>query len=389
MNIRSLLKVLLPLIILAAAVLITVRLIAARPKPEPVLREIPAALVETMTAAIEDRTAIIRATGTAQPTRESSIVPQVAGKIVRTAENFKAGGFFRKGELMLTIEDTDYRLAIERAEADVVRAEVELAKVEGAARVAGEEWESFGREGHEESFEPSPLVFYEPQLRQARSAVRSAGAARDLAALNLDRTRITAPYNCRVRSENVAVGQFVHSGAPVAVIADTDSVEIFLPVKIEDLEWLEVPGAKASIRMPGSSETLRTGRVIRSLGEIDPKTRMATLVVSVADPYGLSRPTGEREKNPTLPMGLFVEVDLEGRVLPEVISIPRRALRENSTVWVAENGALRIREVRVTRAQGDESFITAGIEPGAQIILTTLTGVGEGMAVRTTSEARP
>ncbi len=390
MNVRSLLKVLLPLIVLVAAGLITVRLLAGRPMPEPVLREIPAALVETMTAVPEDRTVIIRATGTARPTRESSIVPQVAGKIVQVAENFTAGGFFRRGELMLTIEDTDYRLALERAEADIVRAEVELAKVEGAARVAREEWESFGREGHEESFEPNPLVFYEPQLRQARAAVQAARAARDQGALNLERTRITAPYNCRVRSESVAVGQFVHSGAPVATLADTDSMEIFLPVRTEDLDWLEVPGAGAAIRMPGRAEASWTGRVVRSLGEIDPKTRMATLVVSVTDPYGLRRPAGEGEKSPALPMGLFVEVDLEGRVLPRVTAVPRRALRENSTVWVAENGALHIREVRVTRTQGDELFITAGIEPDAQIILTSLTGVGEGMAVRTVSpEARP
>lgn len=391
MNLRHLFKVTLPLLILVVAALITSRLIAGRPQPEPLVREVPAVLVETMTTAREDRTVIIRATGTVQAARESTIVPQVAGKVVWVAEQFTAGGFFRQGEPMLALEDADYRLALERAEAEVVRAEVELTKVEGAARVARQEWERFGPDldgdGVRSDREPNPLVLFEPQLRQARAGLQAAKAARDQARLNLERTRITAPYNCRVRSENAALGQFVHSGAPVAVVADTDRVEIRLPVRMEDLDWLEVPGAKAQVRMPDRPETAWSGRVVRSLGEVDQNTRMAALIVSVADPYGLHS-TDNAERG-GLPPGLFVEADLKGRELPGIVVVPRRALREHSTIWVAEEGTLRIRKVQVARAQGEELFIAQGLEPNQQIILTSLTGAAEGMAVRIAPEARP
>lgn len=396
MNIRTLFKIVLPLLILVLAALVTSRLIAGRPQPEPVPREVPAVLVETMTTTREDRTVIIRATGTVQAARESTIVPQAAGKVVWAAEQFTAGGFFRQGEPMLVLEDTDYRLALERAEAEVVRAEVELTKVEGAARVARQEWERFGsdldEDGARPALEPSPLVLFEPQMRQARAAVQAAKAARDLARLNLERTRIAAPYNCRVRSENAALGQFVHSGAPVAVIADTDRVEIRLPVKVEDLDWLEVPGAKAQVRVPDRPETVWSGQVVRSLGEVDPNTRMTALVVSVADPYGLHLP--ENAEQGRLPPGLFVEVDLKGVELSGVVVVPRQALREHSTVWLAEEGTLRIREVQVLRAQGEELILASGIEPDQRVILTSLTGAAEGMTVRVAAdeirnEARP
>jgi len=391
MSMRTVFRFILPVLILTVAMLIAARLIAGRPQPGPVAREIPAVLVETMTTTREDRIVIIRATGSVQAAQESTIAPQVAGKVVWVAEQFTAGGFFRQGEPMLVLEDADYRLALERAEADVVRAEVELIKVEGAARVARQEWERFGPDldgdGVRPDGNPNPLVLFEPQLRQGRAAVRAAKAARDQAGLNLARTRITAPYNCRVRSENAALGQLVHSGTPVAVVADTDRVEIRLPVRVEDLEWMEVPGAKAQIRVPDRPETVWYGRVVRSLGEVDPNTRMAALVVSVADPYGLHLPENAGQ-GPLIP-GLFVEVDLKGVELPGIVVVPRRALREHSTVWLAEEGILRIREVQVVRAQGEELFLASGIEPDQRVILTSLTGAAEGMTVRTADGARP
>ncbi|SDB47149.1 RND family efflux transporter, MFP subunit [Desulfonatronum thiosulfatophilum] len=396
MNFRTILKIIFPLLILVVAMFVAARLITDRPQPEPVAREVPAVLVETMTAIREDKTVIVRATGTVQAAREATIVPQVAGRVVWVAEEFTAGGFFSQDDLMLTLEEDDYRLVLERSEADVVRAEVELTKVEGAGRVARQEWERFGPDlgdgAPPPGQEPNPLVLYEPQLRQAQAAVRAARAARDQARLNLDRTKISAPFNCRIRSENAALGQFVPSGSPVAVVADTDSAEIRLPVRVEDLDWLRVPGARAVIRMPDRPEQVWHGQVVRSLGEVDPHTRMATLVISVADPYGLERTedllVSENAPQSHLTPGLFVEVDLEGVELPGVVVIPRRALREQSTIWLAENGALRIRSVSVIRAQGEELFVLAGVEPGQRIILTSLTGVGEGMAVRTTDEPR-
>jgi RND family efflux transporter MFP subunit len=397
MNIRTLFKIIFPLLILGLAGLVAARLIAGRPQPEPMTREAPAVLVETMTTTREDRTVIIRATGTVQAARESTIVPQVAGKVVWAAEQFTAGGFFRQGEPMLVLEDVDYRLALERAEADVVRAEVELTRVEGSARVARQEWEHFGLDLGENDAqlgqEPNPLVLFEPQLRQAQAEVRAAQAARDQARLNLERTRITAPYNCRVRTENAALGQFVHSGTPVAVVADTDKVDIRLPVRVEDMDWLEIPGAKAQVRVPDRPKYVRVpdpaeaawhGQVVRSLGEVDPNTRMATLVVSVADPYALH--STENAGQGYLPPGLFVEVDLQGVELPGIVVVPRRALREHSTIWLADKGTLRIREVQVVRAQGEELFLATGIEPDQRVVLTSLTGVAEGMAVRVAAD---
>jgi multidrug resistance efflux pump len=102
-----------------------------------------------------------------------------------------AGGFFRQGERLFSIEDTDYRLALERAEATRAKAEYELATIESQAEVARVEWERLYEDSGEE---PNPLVLYEPQLKNARAALASAGSSVRQAEIDLERTRVRASF---------------------------------------------------------------------------------------------------------------------------------------------------------------------------------------------------
>jgi len=377
-------KILIPLAVIAAGIVLMQLMILARRAPHKIAQEYQGPLVEVLEARRVRLRVDVLGTGTVRPRREAQIAPQVEGRIVKVAGNFIVGGYFRKGEILFEIERVDYELALEQRKADVARAEYDLATVESQARVARLEWENLSNHG---GAEPNPLVLFEPQLKRARAALASARAALEKARLNLERTIVHAPFDCRVRSETIDPGQFVRAGTPAGVVSGTGTAEIVVPLKLEDFRWINVPrpgtkdqGSQAtvSITVDGEKQSWQ-GSVVRDLGEVDPRGRMARVVVAVEDPYGMK--TGRQDMS--LAMGMFVEVLIHGRTLPDVFLLPSASLRENSTVWVVdEENMLRIRPVEVVRRQQEEVIISDGLDEGERVVLTYLSGAAEGMKLR-------
>ncbi|GBE35952.1 multidrug resistance protein MdtA precursor [bacterium BMS3Bbin07] len=286
-------------------------------------------------------------------------------------------------------------MAVVRARAALAQAELELAKVESSALIARREWKGLAMDNPatDKNEKPNPLVLYEPQIKKARADVAAAGAALNQAELDLQRTRIYAPFDCRVRSERVEAGQYVRAGSSVAVLAGTETAEIVVPLSLEELQWLRIPrqgaedkGSPATVKITvGRQSFSRQGRVVRSLGEVDPKGRMARVVVAVDDPYYLN--TRRNNNEPDLEMGMFVEVTFYGKVLSGVFPVPANALRENNTVWVV-NGEdrLNIRPVTVVRRKQESVIISDGLKEGERLVLTSISGAAEGMKLRLLDE---
>lgn len=387
MNRRSkIIRVVLPLAIVIAGGLILLALVKFRHAPQQKEQAAPGALVHLLALKPVDHQVEIGATGTVQANEEVSIIPQVGGRVVRMAPNLVVGGFFKKGELLFALEEDDYRLQVERARAGVAQAEFALAAATGRARVARQEWEQLGS-GEEPA---SPLVLHQPQLQEARANMAAAQANLRQAELDLSRTVLTAPFNCRIRSEQIAPGQYLKSGNPVAVVAASDSAEIIVPLPLEEMAWLMIPGTGRS-NGPGSAATVSLvlggeryqwqGRLRRTLGELDEKGRMARVVVGVANPYGQA---GKLD----LAGNLFVAVRLTGPVLRGVFAIPRSALREKNTVWLMDKEQnLAIRPVSVRRLERDLVLVDGGLKEGEQLVLTYLSGAAEGMRLRSAQGA--
>jgi RND family efflux transporter MFP subunit len=209
---------------------------------------------------------------------------------------------------------------------------------------------------------------------------------------NLERTEVRAPYAGRVREKNVDVGQFVTVGAPVARIYAVDAAEVRLPLPDEDLAYLDLPlnyrGESGRIR--GPVVTLRAGfagrihewqgRIVRTEGEIDPRTRMVHVVAEVPDPYG----RGPDPTRPPLAAGMFVEAEIVGRTVENVAVVPRAALRSPGQVLIVDaDSRLRFRDVDVLRATTDELFILDGLETGDRVNISPVEVVSDGMEVAT------
>ncbi len=387
---EKLIKIALPFIIILTGLGITAALIANRSGPEKEIKADRGALVRISTVEERDRRVIVRGTGTVQASREVKIIPQVSGLVVWISPSMAAGGFFGEGDMLFEIDDTDYRLALEKAESARAKAEYELAATEGRARVARMEWKRIAGEGHEK---PNPLVLYGPQLKNSRAALASADASIKQAELALARTGIRAPFNCRVRQENLAMGQYVRAGESVAVLAGTDTAEIAVPLSLEEIYWINIPrtgtgeeGASAKVVINSKIGRYEwNGRVVRSTGEVRQKSRMMDVVIRVNDPYGVDGAGGPG--GPSLATGRFVEAFLEGKMLAGVITVPRTALHDNSTAWIMdEEDRLRIRPVTVIRYEQGDALVVEGLEDGDRIVLTSLSGAADGMKLRVVTE---
>lgn len=379
-------RALLPFLVIVIALVLTFVLVQSRKTPKP--HETPhlGPLVEVGLLTKANRQVLVSGTGSAQSRYEVSITPQVKGRVRELSPQMVAGGTFQKGELLFAIEDVDYQLAIAHAQASLAQAELELLRNENLADLARKEWHSLNGES---ALEPNPLVVYEPQLKSARALRDAARANVKQAELNLERTRVFAPFDCYVRSEQLEIGQFLNAGAPVATVAGIDPIEIVIPLPLDELVWLKVPrkgtgqrGSLAKVELQSGGRTFHwQGEVTRSLGEIDPRNRMARVVVTVKDPFA-----GNSEKatllNDLLP-GMFVNVQIQGEELSDIVSVPRGAMHDNDTIWVIDDeNRLHIREVEILRRERDEVLIRSGVDANEKIVLTNLSGAAEGMLLR-------
>jgi multidrug efflux system membrane fusion protein len=394
-----------PMVLLLAAVGVSVILVRQR---EPETHEVPEPLiplVRVVEAGLGTHRYTVHAQGTVQPTVEISLSAEVAGRVTAVAPGFVVGGFFEADEVLVRLDTRDHELALERARAALAEAEVRLTREEAESALARTEWNRLQRER-----EPSPLVVREPQLAEARATVASARAGVRQAELDLERCLLRAPFAGRVREKTVDVGQYVGRAQVVARVFSIESAEVRLPMPVSELEFLSIDpaGHRAGISGEGAPTGPEVvleavlgrriarwkGHVVRTEGEMDPRTRMLNLVVRVEDPYGRRTAAaaagregadGAVAGTDTSPLwvGLFVKATLSGRETERLWRVPRSAMRgEDRLLVVDAEDRLRIRSVRVVRMEGETALLGTGLVAGDRPCISPLATPVDGMRVR-------
>jgi len=351
-----------------------------RPKIVPKEVELAPPAVFYQTAEPQSLTLDVYAQGEVRPRTDINLTAEVAGRIVKTSDLFVSGGAFEKGDLLVKIEDADYRATVAGANARVAQSEELLRREEAESDLARKDYEALGRES-----DPSELTLRMPQLAQARAAYAAAKADLTAASLNLQRTEIRAPFKGRVRERSAGIGQFISPGAPIGRIFSTDVAEIRFPMTDADLaklglpiafvETKEAPGPEAilSATIAGEYREWRA-RIARTDGAIDAATRQISVIAVVDDPYG----AGASEGTP-LPMGLFVDARIQGQPIDNAIVMPRSALYGRNTVYVIKpDNTLDARSVSVVSADKDTITISGGVAAGDKIVSSPLRGAKAG-----------
>lgn len=374
-------KVLYPLLVLGlglgAATLIILNEPVTNPVPyEPLLSTVR---VTPVTAASEHLT--ISSQGTVQPRSQSELIPEVSGRVVWISPALISGGSFAMNEVLLRIDDADYRSTVARSEAALKRAKIELDytedELERMQSLRGKQLAS------QQQLDNTRRAWQVAEANLSENRAALAQASRDL-----ERTELRAPFDGLVRNEHVDLGQFITRGQSIGTIYATDYVEIRLPIAADQLVYLGLPLSTRgqipeAIRPPvtvaadfGNARLLWEGELIRLEAEFDERSRML---------YGVARLRMDINGIDALPVpvGMFVQAEIRGRKVENVFRLPRSAMRDNNQVLVVDSDdRLNFRQVSILRLEHDEMLIDKGLSEGELVCISPLQTVVEGMLVK-------
>lgn len=374
----------LPAFVVIIGVAVAAAIIATGPQLDPQPPAVNAPMVRT-SAAVHETVQLTAIThGTVLPRTESELVPEVSGRVIGISPAMVSGGFFRQGDLLLEIDPLDYEVGLEQAKAALASSRSELTN---ATKAHERQLDLAERQSTSQSQKDDALN----RLHFAQASLREARARLSRARRDLERTRITAPYDGRVRSERVDIGQFVNRGAPVASLYATDVAEVRLPLHDEELAYLDLPlagtpfedrQARAILRaqFAGEQHTWE-GQIVRTEGELDPQTRMINVIAQVDAPYQ------QKGNRPPLAVGLFVEAEIVGHQVDNIFVLPRSALQQNEQIYVVgDDNRLQFRDITILRSVAEEIYISDGIRPGELICLSPVNNAIPGMLVQPVTE---
>ena len=408
---RLALKIGLPVLALALGIVGAFWLVTHRKTVEPVPHKKLTPLIEVKEIDLVDHQPVIRSQGRVLPRKEVAVIPRIGGQVIEVSAKLNEGYLVDADEILVRIDDEDYRLNLRRAEADILaakasmtnalaqvasaqaqasQAEARLAAELAEANAAREEWQLLKKDG-----EPPALLLREPQIREARTAITAARAlgesasagiksgqasllaavaAKERAQLDLERCIIRAPFDARVVRGTVDLASTVSPASTVAVLQRIDFAEVRLPLSRRQLKLL---GAVAAAKQHPVRVTIGirewTGRFDRLLGVVDAVTHTQSVIAHVANPYNT--------EGTALKFGTFVGAELKGSMQGDVAVLPEVALRSDDSVYLFKNGELSRKTVRIIE-RIDGEVVVVGLSAGERVCVTELDSFVDGMSVR-------
>jgi len=373
-------KKLKPLFILLGAFAISYLLwLLGQVQPDPV-EEAPApdVIVEILTP--KDFQIQISSNGTTTPLTQTVLTAEVGGEVIYRSKKFSEGSSVIEGEILAKIDDTDLQLQYKNALLQLANAEVQHSLQLAEAEIAKEAWEKIG------DGVASDLTLKKPQLKQAEALLEVAKAQVSSAKNKLNKTEIVAPYAGRIQSVNIDLGTTIIPGQPVGALYTSSEIEVTLAVKDNDLQFLSIPmdgrkldpSEQALVEIgsfyKGKNQTW-IGRLERVDGIIDPVTRMINLIAVFKNDFI------ETDK-PNLPIGLFVEAQIDGIILKDIYSIPVSAISENNEVYFVNNdNELESRQLSILKKYSDFVIVKDGLKAGERIVISKLSNASNGIKV--------
>jgi RND family efflux transporter MFP subunit len=376
------LKILLPVGVIAGAVILFGGLVQLRPNVERAEAKPNYPKIETFTVEEKAFVLSIEAQGTVQPRQRTRLTARVSGQIEWVSPSFYEGGAFKKGDVLLKLDPLPYQSALAESRSRLALAKSVFLQEQEAANQARRDWESVG------SGSPGDLVLRIPQMEKAKADLRAAEVGVEMAERNLDYTEIRAPYSGRVDSKLVDVGQAIAGQASIlGEIFSIDAMEIPLAISLDDLALVERGGDEKPVvllqsEVSGNWHTWNA-YLDRTAASINQRSRMISAYARMNPPF-LS------EKGELLRPGMFVMANIQGKQLDRAIRIPREAIHPGNVVYRLTDGN-RLESVRVDviRSSSDWAYCENSLNDGDSLCLTPLLFFVNGMIVEPSTMEAP
>lgn len=349
---------------------------SAKRRPPPAINTIN---IEIETIQERDIPILLQSYGIVKPRTQSTLVAEVSGRVIFLSDKFRDGGFFKKDDILIELDDADYLADIALTKADLATVEKDYEEELAQADQAKQDWKRLNG-----TMPAPPLVLREPQRKAAKTRVESAKANLARARLNYQRTKIKAPFDGRVLTKNIDLGQVVTINSQIGNIYATDAIEITLPIKNAELPLIDLPEnyrdstpavAQPSVKIRSSlyPEEIWPGKIVRTASSIDDTTRQLSVTALINDPFG------ELAKNrPPLKIGEYVTATIIGKTLKNAIAIPNRAIYQGSYVYIFRDNAVYRKDISIYWQNTQEAIINSGLTQGEVLVLTPLGQVSSG-----------
>jgi len=379
---KKITKLFAPALIITGSVFFLNSLIAAKPEPEkkPQKQRLISLYVDKVTS--KNVTLTVPSHGEVTPKNEIDLNALVSGKIVSISKKFSEGAKFNHNDLLIKIDDSDYQVAVIRAQAQVSTAQLNVEKELANSKIKKEQWRRKNNKA-----KPSDYALNIPQIAEAQSLLRAAQADLKAAKLNLSRTEIRAPFTGRVLNENIGTGQYITPATNLGHIFSTQTLEVRMPLTDSQLTELNIPvGFVATANnapsvvfsaVLGNKTHQWQGKIVRTNAAIDKDTRLIYAIAEITDPYDAN------DKEVSIAVGMYVSALIDSKNSQETLVVPRNALQGNDKVYVINpESKLEIRKVAVLSTNKDFVHITEGLSHGEKVVTSTLANAIDGMLVK-------
>lgn len=375
------LKALLPVVLLTLGGLVFWALNTVRPvtPKRPHVGRVP--VVSVMAAAPESLRIPVYTRGLVSANAEIIVLAESGGRVLSVSPSLRVGGRVKKDELLVQLDDS----AIQH----------DIARVRGRVSSARQQFENLKNEIEaEREIEGlnSPQTFLQNKLNQARGQLKAAEAELKLARLQLEKTKIVAPFDGTVREYFVVKGQVIAPGIRVASIYDDEPRRVRLPLSDRQFRMVETEAIESGKSKPRVMLRMRQAnryfywraRLVSSEGGVDPRNRLMYVVAQVEGPQD-----AQAAAIPDLWMGQLLEAEIQGRGYQGVVALPRDVLRFGDFVWVVDSEyRLRKQVVRVIHKGKGMVYVDEGLQAGDLVVTTPLDMAIEGMRVVLSDEGQ-
>lgn len=372
----------------------------------------PAMVVETLPVRRADYRQRLVGYGTVESLRTATLASQVSGSVVELGDEVRVGASVKEGDVLCVVDPATYKEELTRraamltqTEEQLPRLREELENIESRLEVARkdvalaekdlERQKQLMAEGvssqqaldnASKALQAQKRVLLETEnlysarrfeLNNMQTTIETRRAELSMAKLDVGRTTIVAPFDGAIAMRAVEPGELVTPGRELFRVVDVSRVEV--PIRIPASEAVHVGvGKKAELRLSDGGGVVWSGEIARVSPEIDSRNRTVAVYVRV---------TNEDLEAPLLP-GLLVEATLDGRLYPNVVTIPRRAVIDDFS-YVMNGDAAERRSPKILRAIGDDLIVEEGLAEGERLIVTNLELLFDGARVASSGPAPP
>lgn len=318
--------------------------------------------------------------GIVQAEQQITLQAQVSGSVKKIGANFVPGARFKKGDVLAELDNTDYRIELQTAEAALAQARANLTSEQGNQVVAQSDFELLKLNVDERE---KALILRKPQLEAARATVQTAQAGVDRARVNLERTLLRAPFDGVVVSRQASIGAQVSPSTALGVLASSQNFWISVAVPQADLKWINFPaegkaGSTVCVNDASSTSTAcHKGRVLNLQTSVQDNGRQAQVLVEV--------PRSTDENLQPLLISQYVKVRFRGVTLDNVYRLAPSSVHDNK-VWINDQGELDIRPVNIAFRAADHVLVDQGLKDGDQVITSNIASPVNRMPVRTAQD---